>query len=100
MPPRHREKLLRLSFRIDEPTKERLDKIAKLLASRDGFPVASRTQAIRFAAQIADALSDRDTFDATMQIVHKLASHDASGAPALGEAIKFAVRIAAKSIPK
>lgn len=97
MPLKHPETLHRLSFRVDEPTIKRLDRIAKIIASRDGFPVASRTQAIRFSAQVVEALMDKDSYDAILAIVRRLGVYDRSGAPALGEALKFAVKVVAKA---
>lgn len=96
MPKQHTEKLIRMSFRIDETTRARLKAIAKVLASRDNSPVASMTLAIRFAAQIAE-IFDGDTISDVVAIAAKLGAHDKSGAPALGEAIKFAVRIAGRA---
>lgn len=96
MPKQHEEKLHRMSFRIDDPTLRRLDKLAKHLAARDADPTPNRTRAIRYAAQLADAF-DEETMDNATRIIAKLGGRDASGAPALSQAIKFALRIAAKA---
>lgn len=95
---KHREKLHRLSFRIDGPTIKRLDKIAKLLAARHGSPTPSRTGAIRFVAQVAEAL-DGATMDDLFKIIWKIGGpEDKSGAPKLGEAVKYAVRRTAEQL--
>lgn len=95
MPAQHTEQLRRLSFRIDTPTQERLDRIAKVLATRGGAAKPSRTAAIRFAAQIAEAF-DVSTYDDVHKIVSRLQTGpDRSGTVAFAEAIKFAVRVAA-----
>lgn len=91
--------LLRKSYRLDPPTVERLKRIAKFLAARDAAAVGSETNAIRFAAQIAEVL-DGQTYDDLLSIIAKLGAKDTSNAPALGLGVKFAVGVAAKAAKK
>ena len=96
MPKAHELDLLRKSYRLDEPTVARLQRIAKFLAARDAAAVGSETNAIRFAAQIAE-IFDKETYDQLLAIIARLGAKDSSGAPALGQGIKFAINIAAKA---
>lgn len=96
MPKTHELDLLRKSYRLDEPTVARLQRIAKFLAARDAAAVGSETNAIRFAAQIAE-IFDKETYDQLLAIIARLGAKDSSSAPALGQGIKFAIGVAAKA---
>lgn len=96
MPKAHELDLLRKSYRLDEPTVARLQRIAKFLAARNAAAVGSETNAIRFAAQIAE-IFDKETYDQLLAIIARLGAKDSSGAPALGQGINFAINVAAKA---
>lgn len=96
MPKSHDLDLHRKSYRLDPPTVARLQRIAKFLAARDAAAVGSETNAIRFAAQIAE-IFDKETYDQLLAIISRLGAKDSSSAPALGLGIKFAIGVAAKA---
>lgn len=98
MPKQHPEKLYRMSFRVDEPTRERLDRLARLAAARGNAVTPNRTAAIRLAMQITEAFDDV-TFRDLHRILAKLQTGpDRSGTVALGEALKFAIKVAAAAV--